>query len=158
LIGTVNRGTTSFIDYDYAGTNLGFTKWILWYDVRPYFSPDSTYSDSVWALVFSNGPLAKEVAQNKGSGSEIIKENKMENYPNPFNPSTVINYQIVNPGHVSIKVYNCLGKEIADLVNEEQNAGKYRVSFNVDNLASGIYLYRIVANGYVETKKMVRMK
>ncbi|MDR3609212.1 MAG: T9SS type A sorting domain-containing protein, partial [Ignavibacteriaceae bacterium] len=148
LIGTVNRGTFSFVDYDYAGTNLGFTKWILWYDVRPYYSVEQTYSDSAWALVFSNGPLAKDVARNKENSNELVTENKIENYPNPFNPSTVITYQIVNPGHVSIKVYNCLGKEIADLVNEEQNTGKYKVLFNVDNLASGIYFYRIVANGY----------
>ena len=158
LIGTVNRGTTSFIDYDYSGTNLGYTDYMLWYDVKPYYSIESTVSVDNYVCVFSNGMLAKQGKNNTGNLTESVLENKMENYPNPFNPSTVITYQIVNQGHVSLKVYDCLGKEIAELVNKDQNSGKYNVIYNVDNLASGIYFYRIVANGYVETKKMIRMK
>jgi hypothetical protein len=158
LIGTVNRGTTSFVDYDYSGTNLGYTDYMLWYDVKPYYSIESTVSVDNYVIVFSNGMLAKQGKNNTGNITESVLENKMENYPNPFNPSTVITYQIVNQGHVSLKVYDCLGKEIAELVNEDQNSGKYNVIFNVDNLAIGIYFYRIVANGYVETKKMIRMK
>jgi hypothetical protein len=158
LIGTVNRGTTSFVDYDYSGTNLGYTDYMLWYDVKPYYSIESTVSVDNYVCVFSNGMLAKQGKNNTGNLTESVLENKMENYPNPFNPSTVITYQIVNQGHVSLKVYDCLGKEIAELVNEDLNSGKYNVIFNVDNLASGIYFYRIVANGYVETKKMIRMK
>lgn len=158
LIGTVNRGTLNFVDYDYSGTNLGYTDYMLWYDVKPYYSIESTVSVDNYAIVFSNGMLAKQGKNNTGNITESVLENKMENYPNPFNPSTVITYQIVNQGHVSLKVYDCLGKEIAELVNEDQNSGKYNVIFNVDNLASGIYFYRIVANGYVETKKMIRMK
>jgi hypothetical protein len=158
LIGTVNRGTLNFVDYDYSGTNLGYTDYMLWYDVKPYYSIESTVSVDNYVTVFSNGLIAKQGQENKGNVTESILANKIENYPNPFNPSTVITYQIVNQGHVSLKVYDCLGREIAELVNEEQNSGKYNVIFNVDNLASGIYFYRIVANGYVETKKMIRMK
>ena len=158
LIGTLNRGTTSFVDYDYSGTNLGYTDYMLWYDVKPYYSINQTYSSDNYVIVFSNGMLAKQGKDNTGNINEIVSENKMENYPNPFNPSTVITYQIVNQRHVSLKVYDCLGKEIAELVNEEQNSGSYKVLFNVNNLGSGIYFYRIVANGYTETKKMIRMK
>ena len=158
LIATVNRGTTTFVDYDYAGTNLGFTKWILWYDVRPYYSIEQTYSDTSWVLVFSNGPLAKKGTSLAANTTGNVVENKIENYPNPFNPSTVIAYQIVKQGHVSLKVYDGLGKEIAELVNKEQTKGKYSVVFKADNLASGIYFYKIIANGFTETKKMILTK
>jgi hypothetical protein len=158
LIGTVNQWTFSFVDNDYLGTNLGFTKWILYYDVKPFYSPNQTYSYDNYAQVFSGGMQQKTARSNIGDITEIVSENKIGNYPNPFNPSTEIVYQIVNPGHVSIKVYNCLGKEVADLVNEEQNTGKYKVTFNNENMASGVYFYRIVANGFSDTKKMIRMK
>jgi hypothetical protein len=158
LIGTVNRGTLNFVDNDYAGTRFGYTDYMLWYDVKPYYSTEGTVSVDNYASVFSDGLLAKGVAQNKWNSNEIVTENKMENYPNPFNPSTMISYQIVNPGLVSIKVYNCLGKEIANLVSEEQNSGSYKVMFNAGSLSSGIYFYRIVANGYSETKKMILTK
>ena len=158
LIGIVNRGTLNFVDYDYSGTNLGYTDYMLWYDVKPYYSTEGTVSVDNYVSVFSNGMLAKQGKDNKGYITESVLENRMENYPNPFNPSTVITYQIVNQGDVSLKVYDCLGKEIAELVNEEQNSGSYKVVFNVNNLGSGIYFYRIVANGYTETKKMIRMK
>ncbi len=158
LIATVNRGTTTFVDYEYAGTNLGFTKWMLWYDVRPYYSIEQTYSDTSWVLVFSNGPLAKKGTSLAANTTGNVVENKIENYPNPFNPSTVIAYQIVKQGHVSLKVYDGLGKEIAELVNKEQTKGSYSVVFKADNLASGIYFYKIIANGFTETKKMILTK
>jgi len=154
LIGTVNRGTTTFVDYDYAGPSSGFTDWILWYDVKSYFSLDGTYSDDDFVLVFSDGPLAKKNVNI----SNNITENKIDNYPNPFNPSTVITYQIVNPGYVTLKIYDNLGREVVTLVNEEKNAGKYYLSFDGTNLSSGIYFYRIIANSYTETKKMILTK
>ncbi|MEO8233711.1 MAG: T9SS type A sorting domain-containing protein [Ignavibacteriota bacterium] len=154
LIGTVNRGTTTFVDFDYAGTNSGFTDWILWYDVKSYFSLDATYSDDDFVLVFSDGLLQKNKAQNSAN----IVENKIENYPNPFNPSTVITFQIINAGYVTLKVYDNLGREIETLVNEEKNSGKYNVVFDGANLSSGIYFYRIISNGFVETKKMILTK
>ncbi len=154
LIGTVNRGTTTFVDYEYAGTNSGFTDWILWYDVKSYFSLDATYSDADFVLVFSDGLLQKNKTQN----SENIVEDKIENYPNPFNPSTVISFQIINSGYVTLKVYDNLGREIETLVNEEKNSGKYNVVFDGSNLSSGIYFYRIITNGFVETKKMILTK
>ena len=81
-----------------------------------------------------------------------------QNYPNPFNPVTRINYQIPKFSHVTIKVYNVLGQEIATLVNEQMNAGHYSVEFNAINFASGIYFYRIKAGDFIQTKKMVLLK
>lgn len=97
------------------------------------------------------------------SGSEIPSSFALEqNYPNPFNPSTKIKYELPQTMQVSLKVYDVLGKEISTLVNSYQNAGSYTVVFNGSGLSSGIYFYRIEANGnnktYSGVKKMVLIK
>ncbi len=81
-----------------------------------------------------------------------------QNYPNPFNPETTIKYSIPALTYVEIKVYDLLGKEIETLVNKEQNAGTYYVEFNGNNLASGLYLYRIKAGNFMQAKKMYLLK
>jgi hypothetical protein len=81
-----------------------------------------------------------------------------QNYPNPFNPETNIRFRIPEFGHVSLKVYDILGNEIATLVNEEKPAGSYEVDFNASALPSGVYFYRLEANGFSQTKKMILMK
>lgn len=81
-----------------------------------------------------------------------------QNYPNPFNPSTIIKYQIPAAGHVSIKVYNLLGKEVATLVNENKPAGNYEVEFSSEELTSGVYIYKLQSGSFVEAKKMMLLK
>ena len=81
-----------------------------------------------------------------------------QNYPNPFNPTTKINYSITNSAHVTLKVFNVLGQEVASLVNQEQIAGKYVVDFDASKLASGMYMYRLQAGNNSVTKKMILMK
>ena len=86
-----------------------------------------------------------------------------QNYPNPFNPSTVISYQVPVLSYVTLKVYDVLGKEIATIVNEEKNAGSYKVDFDArsygeNNITSGIYFYRINAGRFSETKKMLLLR
>jgi streptogramin lyase len=81
-----------------------------------------------------------------------------QNYPNPFNPSTKINYQITQNNFVSLKVYDVLGNEITTLVNENKPAGNYEINFNASSLSSGVYLYKLQAGSFVETKKMILMK
>ncbi len=82
----------------------------------------------------------------------------MNNYPNPFNPTTVIKYQLKEPAHVILRVYDVLGKEVAELVNERKSAGYYSVNFDGSKLPSGLYIYRLQANNYVESKKMLLTK
>ncbi len=82
----------------------------------------------------------------------------MQNYPNPFNPSTVIKYQIAKEGHVTLKIYDVLGREVEKLVDEEKPAGNYFVSFNASLLSSGVYFYKITLGNYSDTRKMVLMK
>ena len=81
-----------------------------------------------------------------------------QNYPNPFNPSTKISYSILERNRVILKVYNTIGEQIVTLVDEEQNAGIYTVSFNNSGLASGIYFYKLQAGDFVENKKMILLK
>jgi hypothetical protein len=85
------------------------------------------------------------------------------NYPNPFNPSTIIRYQLSTFGKVLLKVYDVLGREVVTLVNKEQEAGEYEAIFNADasymsSLSSGIYFYQLRDGNYTVTKKMVLMK
>jgi hypothetical protein len=81
-----------------------------------------------------------------------------QNYPNPFNPSTTIAFDIPRQSHVSLKVYNILGQEVAALVNEVRAAGRYREQWNANNAASGIYFYSIRAGSFTETRKMMLVK
>ena len=81
-----------------------------------------------------------------------------QNYPNPFNPSTVISYQLPANSHVTLKVYDAIGREIATLVNEVKEAGSYSATFDASQLSSGIYFARLQSNGKQVLKKMVMMK
>ena len=81
-----------------------------------------------------------------------------QNYPNPFNPSTIIRYDVPKSSKVSLNVYDIMGKEVATLVNDVQAAGRYEVVFSAQNISSGVYFYRLAADGFVSVKKMVLMK
>ena len=91
----------------------------------------------------------------------IVLPNKIElkqNFPNPFNPTTRIQYSIASKQFVSLKVYDSLGKEVKILVNEEKPAGTYEANFSSKNLPSGTYFYKIKAGEFVQTKKMVLLR
>ncbi len=81
-----------------------------------------------------------------------------QNYPNPFNPSTTIHYSLGKAGKVVLKLFNVLGNEVSTLVNEWKNAGEYSVECKAAGLPSGLYIYRLTAPGFSETKKMMLMK
>ncbi len=84
--------------------------------------------------------------------------NLYQNFPNPFNPSTVINYQLPMNSEVTLRVYDMLGRVVAILVNERENAGNYSATFDGGRLASGVYFYRLNAGSFSLTKKLVLMK
>ena len=81
-----------------------------------------------------------------------------QNYPNPFNPTTTINYSIPEAGNVEMKVYDILGNEVVTLVSEEKSPGNYTTEFDATSFASGIYIYTLRTNSFVQTKKMILMK
>jgi hypothetical protein len=81
-----------------------------------------------------------------------------QNYPNPFNPSTRIDFQLPVSTHISLMVYDILGREVALLANEVKTAGSYHVTWDAANLPSGIYVYRLAAGNYVSIRKMVLVR
>ncbi|MGH1362162.1 MAG: T9SS type A sorting domain-containing protein [Calditrichia bacterium] len=81
-----------------------------------------------------------------------------QNFPNPFNPSTTISYQIPARFHVKVKVYDLLGREVYVLVNDLKEAGTHQISFDASNFASGVYYYRLEAGDIVKTQKMMLLK
>ena len=116
----------------------------------------------------ANGVYAQELNFNgqlgvitsvKEIGGETPKEFALEqNYPNPFNPLTKLSFVIGHSSLVSLKVYDVLGREVATLVNEAKPAGKYEVTFDATNLASGVYFYKLKAGSYSATKRMLLIK
>jgi hypothetical protein len=91
-------------------------------------------------------------------GGQIGTFALQQNYPNPFNPSSDIRYQISDISRVQLAVYDLLGREVAMLVNEQQAPGAYQVRFDATGLPSGMYLYRLTAGSFAETKRMMLMK
>jgi hypothetical protein len=86
-----------------------------------------------------------------------------QNYPNPFNPVTKISFGLPVTAHVTLTIYDVLGKEIITLVNEVRNEGTYLVRFDTSDIPSGIYFYRMIADtpdvpGFIQTKKMMLLK
>ncbi len=81
-----------------------------------------------------------------------------QNYPNPFNPATTVRFDIPKESFVKVAVFNELGQEVTTLVNQDVKAGQYRVTWDASGYASGIYFYKLIANNYVETKKMILVK
>jgi hypothetical protein len=81
-----------------------------------------------------------------------------QNFPNPFNPATTIKYQISDVGFVTLKVYDVLGNEVALLVNEKKEVGSYQVNFDASKLSSGVYIYQLNVNEFINTKKMILIK
>ena len=93
------------------------------------------------------------------NGNNLIKDYHLgQNYPNPFNPTTIIRWQLPVNGHVSLKVFDALGKLSAVLIDEERAAGKYEIEFNANLLSSGIYFYKLESVNFSETKKMILLR
>jgi hypothetical protein len=151
---TTENFSTSFIDSTITDTTYLYTdlqtEKEYWWRVKGYntsgwgnFSKVQTFNTNIISVESEEIPIEYALEQN---------------YPNPFNPTTTVKYGISERSFVQLMVYDILGKEVASLVNEEQDAGYYELNFNGINLSSGVYFYQIKAGDFVETKKMVLMK
>jgi len=133
----------------------------------------SSYSNSSnvvlgWQYVGNDGDLAGIDNIKITYGTVDIKADNLtqipsdfslsQNYPNPFNPTTVISYQIPEKSFVNLKVYDILGNEVMTLVNGQKQAGSYQINFDASNLSSGVYIYQIIADNFVKSKKMLLLK
>lgn len=90
--------------------------------------------------------------------SNIYNFELQQNYPNPFNPSTIIKFSISQFSKVNLKVFNILGDEISELVNDFRPKGNYEIQFDASNISSGIYFYTLQSGIFFETKKMIFLK
>ena len=125
-----------------------------------YTGTDSTIVDAgpIMSLKVRYDTTQTAIDDNS-SANENIKEYRLfANYPNPFNPKTVISYQLSVISQVDLSVYNLLGQKVKTLVSEKQPAGKYKVNFNATGLASGVYIYRLKAGNFVQSKKMILLR
>jgi PKD repeat protein len=124
---------------------------------RPY-RYDTSASAANYDYIIQNWMTGQIVGTGKGDKNIPDGFALQQNYPNPFNPATVINYQISKAGFVSIKIFDVLGNEVGTLVNNEMQPGNYQVNFRASGLSSGIYFYRLEAEGINISRKMILMK
>jgi hypothetical protein len=120
--------------------------------------------------IAQNWTASEDIGGTPGKVNSILSKIRLDNnnlpqayflynnYPNPFNPTTVISWQIPGESQVDLTIYNILGEKLATLVSEKQKAGQYKIEFNAANLPSGIYFYRLHAGDYQQVKKMVVIK
>jgi hypothetical protein len=159
-IATRGSSVSTFVDSTVIYDKQPFEKAIFYY-VKSVsnIGLQSIPSDTVY--VEGKNILEASIKNNNMYNSSIKKTNieySLASYPNPFNPSTVINYSIPTEGHVTIKIYNLLSQEIATLVDETKSEGYYQARFNAQNLPSGVYIVRIQAGNFSRSIKLQMIK
>ncbi|MGD8782242.1 MAG: FlgD immunoglobulin-like domain containing protein [Ignavibacteria bacterium] len=160
LVATKPRGSTSYTDSYYVKAKTYVD--LVQYDVRGYYSPDGTYPDADYFAVYGEPCLPKE-NDTTAVENEIVNEFALANYPNPFNPSTNINFSIPKAQNVKLLIYNILGEKVKELVNSNMEAGSYTVQWNGDNQSgrkvnSGVYFSVLQTQEKRIVKKMILSK
>jgi len=138
-------------------TEAGSGEYTLQLDTQPYTCSRGGISRLGW---FAVGRF-KDIPEGIVEPSETYAPTEFtlyQNYPNPFNASTTIRFLLPKESKVKIGVYDLLGKEITTLVDAKMNAGEHTVTWNAENMASGIYVYKLIAKGFVQTRKMILLK
>jgi hypothetical protein len=110
---------------------------------------------NTWLLKFAD--IITNV-QDQSAGSLVHLINLQQNYPNPFNPTTTIEFNLPKTSNVLLKIFNILGEEVSTLVSNRLSAGSHTYEWDASNLSGGVYIYRLEAGDYKETKKMILMK
>ncbi|MDX9923303.1 MAG: M1 family aminopeptidase [Ignavibacteriaceae bacterium] len=108
-----------------------------------------------------NSKILKEILSISSLRDETIlpvEYSLSQNYPNPFNPTTIIEYSIPISGNVKITLFDAIGKEVKELVNKYEDRGYHKIELNAENLASGIYIYKLEINNFIDSKKMILVK
>jgi hypothetical protein len=121
----------------------------------PYLTNSEINTVIQWIMGGAKEAAVADVATVGGMPDEFAL---FQNYPNPFNPTTGIRYQVSGVSDVKLSVFDLLGREVAVLVNEKKAPGSYEVKFDATGLASGVYLYRLTAGDYVQTRKLAVVK
>ncbi len=130
------------------------------YGSYPINISDVVFNEGIPLSLNFNGLLVVDSRTGIGGNSGILPSDYSleQNYPNPFNPSTMITFVISQSSFVSLKVYDVLGQEVTNLINEFKNAGKYEVEWNASRIPSGIYNYRLSAGSFSAVKRMMLLR
>ncbi|MBI2416378.1 MAG: T9SS type A sorting domain-containing protein [Ignavibacteriales bacterium] len=150
--GNLGAGTSFW-----SSGELNTTTAYVWYPGLP--DTGNSYFSKGFAIsirCINNNPFTSNEKENRSTQPEHFTVE--QNYPNPFNPSTIIRYQLPLRSMVTIRVYDALGKELIELVSEEQNSGYYSLKFDGSRLSSGLYICEIVAGNYKDSIKMLLLK
>ena len=160
----------TLIGNGFFSTNAATTDWIQFSTPINYTGPGTPDWCTVLFLVGINQSLGgvalvDDLRFGGATGVDLLENGLVhkqfelsQNYPNPFNPSTNIEYSIPSESFVELKVYDVLGNEVVSLVNEQKQAGVYRAEFTADNLPSGMYFARIIANEFTKVVKMILLR
>lgn len=144
-VDSVSQGTDNFVDNNLLPSTT--------YYYRLYSFYQNLVSD------YSNVDSAKTSPLVDVASEYTLSEYKLyQNFPNPFNPTTIISYQIPQQGFVTLKIFDVLGNVIKTLVNEEKQPGVYQIEFDATKFASGIYVYKLNSGNYNDAKKMTIIK
>ncbi|WP_340103411.1 lamin tail domain-containing protein [Rhodohalobacter sp. 8-1] len=154
--GTATTLTLDFQTIDVAlaarGVNEGETAELIW----------TVTAEADAGVRFANEPFDLSITRNLGVSNELSEDPKQftlsQNYPNPFNPTSTIEFTLPASVEVRLEVYNISGQLVSTLVDSRMSAGQHSVVFDASNLASGVYLYRIRAGNFMETKQMTLIK
>src|SRR5690606_16044772 len=148
--GTLNAWRDEEIDISqYKGNNV---KLRFYFRSDGGLNYDGWYVDDICILGYDAGTSVT------GTGENPFTYSLSQNYPNPFNPTTSIHFSTPSLQNVSLKVYDMLGRQVAELVNGMHQAGNYTISFNGSELSSGVYYYKLEAENFTQTKQMVLVK
>ena len=151
-----------YFAYFWSSTDLvtlGYSRYLA-YNYSGVYNPTDDRRNGFSVRCVKNTPAdVNDIDRAKLPGAFCLTQN----YPNPFNPTTIIEYSVPTRAHVSVEIFNILGQQVRSLVDEMKSAGRYRTEWNGTDaeghsVATGVYLYRFKAGGFVETKKMVLLK
>jgi hypothetical protein len=149
-IGFVPGFGTTTTPQNYFFLDTSASAGIAWYRLRQV---------DLNGLGYLTGGIKVDVPTGVGEDPVVPSAARLfQNYPNPFNPRTAIGFQVTAYSHVRLSVYDLLGREVTTLVNEVKQPGTYEVTWDAGGFSSGVYLYRLQAGGYVETKKLVLLR
>lgn len=123
---------------------------------------DTLFVINRWGTIYAFGGLPTTVEEGD-NGSLPADYTLEQNHPNPFNPSTTIEFTLPTRSHVLVKIYDVLGREVTTLANQQMSMGLHTVTwdgtdFSGEPVATGTYFYRLTADGYSESKKMILLK
>jgi hypothetical protein len=164
----VTLGTTLFAGTLGGGVFLSTNNGTSWTAVNTGLTGTAVYALAVSGTTLVAGtdgsgvwrrPLSEMITDVAQGGSDIPTAYALQqNYPNPFNPNTTIEYELPKSSMVKLIVYDLLGREVSVLVNERRDAGVHEVNFDGSNLASGVYLCRLTAGDFVQSRKLAILK